>query len=233
MATTQKQDRMGWRWALALVPAILVAHEAHESAHSLVGRLACGQWAERDFSRWSISGCESVWPTLAGPLLSYALMAAGALVLLRGRVRWIGLALVFAANPLARMVTAATGHGDEPWVARTLAGGSAHPDAWAWAAAVVVVLLAGAALTAAWRALRGVRGRVAVFGLGAVAGIAVTGPLMPALNRLLGNAALATPVAGAPWLVHGLTLLSLAAMLCSIRWLTNPEEAVGNAWSGR
>lgn len=217
--------RMGWRWAVALLPLVMVVHEAHESAHTLVGRLACGQWAERDFSRWSIGGgCDSVWPTLAGPLFSYALMALGA-GFARGRLRWPGLALIFAANPLARMVTAAMGRGDEAWVVRAWA--AAHPGA-AWPVLLsggVVMLLGGAALLTAWRALAGVRARPGVFVFGALAGIAVTGPPLSALDRLVQSGLLAGRVGGAPWLVHAVTALCLLGVALTVRWLANPRAS--------
>lgn len=224
MTPTHAQDnrhRMGWRWMVALVPLVMVVHEAHESAHTVVGRLVCGRWAERDFNRWAIEGCDSAWPTLAGPLLSYGLMALGA-VSSRGRMRWPGLALIFAANPLARMVTAAMGRGDEAVAARAWFGAD-RAHAWLpWLSGAIVLLLGGLALWAAWRALAGVRARLAVFLCGTLAGIVVTGPLLPALNRLLQVNALATPVAGAPWLVHAVTLLCLLGAVLGVRWLGNP-----------
>jgi hypothetical protein len=131
------------------------------------------------------------------------------------------LALIFAANPLARMVTAAMGRGDEAVAARAWFGTDGH--AWLpWSSGAAVMLLGGMALWAAWRALEGVRARPAVFLLGTMAGIGVTGPLLPLLNRLLQVGALAVPVAGAPWLVHGVTLLCLLAAVLSVRWLGNP-----------
>lgn len=219
------RERMGWRWAMALVPLVMVVHEGHESAHTLVGRLACGQWAERNFSSWSIAGaCDSAWPTLAGPLFSYALMALGAL-LARGRLRWPGLALVFAANPLARMVTAAMGRGDEALVARAWSGAHAGATWPPLLSGSMVMLLGGAALVAAWRALAGVRGRPAVFLFGALAGMAVTGPLLSALDRLLRSGVLAGPVAGAPVLVHAVTAMCLLGMGLTARWLANPRAS--------
>jgi hypothetical protein len=221
--TQADRDRMGWRWLAALVPLVMVVHEAHESAHTAVGRIVCGRWAERDFNRWSIEGCDSALPTLSGPLLSYGLMALG--VVLARRLRWPGLALIFAANPLARMVTAAMGRGDEAVVARAWFGAEAWPS---WLSGALVMLSGGMALWAAWRGLENVRARPRVFLCGAMAGIAVTGPLLPLLNRLLRMDLLAAPVAGAPWLVHGVTLLCLLAAVLSVRWLDNPPTRA--AW---
>lgn len=220
-----EDDDFPWRWLVALVPLVMLAHEAHEFAHTLTGRLVCGRWAERDFNRWSIQACDSWLPTAAGPLLSYLLMAIGALLVLRrGRV-WPGLALVFAANPLARVVTALSGHGDEMLVARTWAGGQAD-TAWVhMAAAAVVAGFCVVVLAVAWRALAGTRWRAGIFLLALVAGIAITGPLLPLLNRLLEAGILAGPVAGAPWLVHLVTLASAAGVLLGMRWLAGPTRA--------
>ncbi|MGN2243828.1 hypothetical protein ACFWZU_10000 [Frateuria sp. GZRR33] len=211
-----------WRWLVALAPLVMLVHEAHEFAHTLTGRLVCGRWAERDFSRWSIEGCDSWLPTAAGPLLSYLLMAAGALLALRRGRAWPGVALVFAANPLARLVTALSGHGDEMLVARALVGADAgwvHP-----AAAGVVAGLCALALAVAWRALAATAWRRTVFLLALVAGIVITGPLLPLFNRMLDAGFLAGPVAGAPWLVHWVTLASAVGALLGLRWLRRPVE---------
>lgn len=217
-------ERMPWRWLVALLPLVLLAHEAHEFAHTLTGRLVCGRWAERDFSRWSIEGCDSWVPTAIGPLFSYLLMAAGMLLALRAgaRWRWPAVALIFAANPLARMVTVASGHGDEMLVVRVWAatgGGAWGPRV---AMAVIVVAFCLAVLAVAWRALRDQARRPAVFVLGLLAGIALTGPLLPLFNRWLGAGILSGPVAGAPLLVHLVTLASAAGVLASLPWLVRP-----------
>ena len=218
-------NRIVWRWLVVLVPLVLLAHEAHELAHTLTGRLVCGRWAERDFTRWSIEGaCDSGWPTAAGPLLSYALMAAGALLALRPdrARRWAAAALVFAANPLARLVTAISGHGDEMLVARVWAGPAASA-AWVHlATAGVVALSCIVALAAAWQALAGSARRGLLFLFGLSAGIAITGPLLPMLNRWLQAGILAGPVAGAPLLVHLVTLASAAGAVACLPWLTHP-----------
>jgi hypothetical protein len=107
------------RWWVAFSFLILAVHEAHELAHVLAGRLACGLWAERDFNAWWFTGaCPSIVPTMAGPLFSYALMFLGAALALRTRHRFLGLAVLFAANPFARIFTAAMGGGDEGVVGR-------------------------------------------------------------------------------------------------------------------
>ncbi|UGB37169.1 hypothetical protein [Frateuria soli] len=216
--------RFPWRWLVALVPLVMLVHEAHEFAHTLTGRLACGRWAERDFNRWSIGACDSWLPIAGGPLFSYLLMAAGALLAMRaGRTgRWLAVGLIFAANPLARAVTAASGHGDEMLVARNWAGAGVDPALLHAATAGLVLVLCAGALAVAWRALGGLARRPAVFAAGLVAGIAITGPVLPMLNRLLEAGNLAMSMAGAPLLVHLFTLASAVGVLASLPWLAHP-----------
>jgi hypothetical protein len=222
---TNEDTHFPWRWLVALVPLVMLVHEAHEFAHTLTGRLVCGRWAERDFNRWSIDSCDSWLPTAAGPMFSYLLMAIGALLALRRGRAWPGLALVFAANPLARLVTALSGHGDEMLVARTWAGTQADAVWVHMAAAAVVAGFCVIVLAVAWRALACTQRRPGIFLLALVAGIAITGPLLPLLNRLLDAGILAGPVAGAPWLVHMVTLASALGVLLGMRWLACPTRA--------
>ncbi|MGH7586860.1 MAG: hypothetical protein ACREMH_11475 [Gemmatimonadales bacterium] len=37
-----------WRYVAACVALLMVIHEAHELAHTAVGRLLCGAWGPRD-----------------------------------------------------------------------------------------------------------------------------------------------------------------------------------------
>ena len=219
-------ERIGWRWLVALLPLIVLAHEGHELAHTLGGRLICGRWATRDFSVWAIDGCSSWWPTLLGPLFSYLLMAVGAALALRGRhpARWVGLALVFAANPLARVVTAATGRGDELLVARALAGvdGVAPPALYLFNL-LVVLGLAGVVIRGAWHGMRGVRRRGPWFAVLLFVAMAVTGPGTGFFNHLLRAGLLDQPVLGAPLLVHVVTGTAVIAALVTARWLCNPS----------
>lgn len=223
------RERLGWRWLAAFVPLIVVAHEAHELAHTLSGRLVCGRWAQRDFSRWSIDDCSSWLPGAAGPLFSFALMAAGAWLARapHGGRRWLALALIFAANPLARIVTAASGRGDEQLLARSLGGIGGFSLPLYLLTLACVLLLAGSAIVAGWRATCGLRARAATFALLLVAAMLATGPGMMAFNRLLQAGVLDRPVAGAPLLVHAVTLAALLCLLPGVRWLGNPEIRPG------
>lgn len=222
--------RLGWRWGMAFVALALVAHEAHELGHTLAGRLVCGRWALRDFSVWAIPGCDSSWPAAWGPVVSYLLMGLGGWLAWHGphtRQR-VGLALLFAANPLARIITVASGHGDELNVARALAGSPVTTPAIQALALAVTVVLAGTAMLAGWRGSAGLRHRPAVFVLLMLAAILITGPGLGLINRALHAGVLTQRVAGAPALVHLVTLFSVAVLAASARWLqggTRPADA--------
>ena len=215
----------GWRWLLAAFFAVLVAHDLHELIHTGAGRLICGAWGPRDFNVWSLaSGCESWLPTLMGPVFSWAVMWTGVALLgsaLESR-RWIGLALVFAPNPLGRLLPALQGGGDEGVVARYALGREGP-----WARLVLVVAAACLIvppLLAAWRALPP-RRRWAWFLLLFIGGILVTGPLYIVLgNGLLARGVLAAPgMFGAPQLVEAASVLSLTGFVLTCRWLPNRE----------
>lgn len=225
------RDCLRWRWLLAFVPLIVLAHEVHELAHTVSGRIVCGRWALRDFSRWSIEHCTSWLPTAMGPAFSFALMAAGVLLARgsRGSRRWLALALIFAANPLARIITVAAGHGDELLVAHMLSGIDGPSLALYLLTLACVLLLAGGAIVAGWHATDGLRARVATFALLLLAAIVVTGPGTVAFNHLLQSGVLDQPVAGAPVLVHLVTLVALLCLLASARWLGNPSVRSGRA----
>jgi hypothetical protein len=211
------------RWLVAFFFLILVAHDLHELVHTGVGRLVCGAWGPRDFNVWQLaSGCDTWVPTLMGPVLSWSLMWAG-LLLTRsadaGR-RSSGLALIFAPNPLGRLLPALLGGGDEGVVARALLG-STPP----WPRILVILLAALIVvppLVAGWRALPE-RRRGAWFALLFAAGILVTGPLFLVLgNGLLARGVLTAPgYLGAPLLIELSTLLSVVGFAFTWRGLRN------------
>lgn len=207
--------RPGWRWWLALALLIIVVHEAHELAHTVTGRVLCGTWASRDFNSWNIAGCERWEPTAAGPLLSYGLMWFG-LLLERGqstRLRWMAVPLIFAANPLARMLTVAMGGGDEWVLAREMLGSAISPGGLRIATLAVVSLLVVPPLRAAWRDMGGWAHRPGMFVLLSVAGMLVSGVvLFQVFNRLVRAGWLAVPIAGAPMLVHLVTATAISAL---------------------
>ena len=211
------------RWLIAYFFLILVAHDLHELVHTGVGRLICGAWGPRDFNVWQLApGCDTWVPTLMGPLLSWSLMWTG-LWLTRaadqGR-RWTGLALIFAPNPLGRLLPALVGGGDEGVVARSLLGPTPP-----WPRILVIVgaaLIILPPLLAGWRTLPE-RRRAAWLALLFLSGILVTGPLYLGLgNGLLARGVLTAPgVLGAPLLIECATLLSAAGLALTWRGLRN------------
>ncbi len=211
--------RPGWQWWFAFVLLILVVHEAHELAHTITGRFLCGQWAVRDFNSWNVPGCDSLWPTAAGPVFSYALMWLG-LVLMGGAGPSRGLlalALIFAANPFARLFTVAMGGGDEMVLVRLLTSGA---PAWRVAAVCTVVALTLPPMWAGWAATRGWSRRWVCCIALTLAGIGVTGVvLMLGFNRLLRAGVMTEVVSGAPMLVHVVTLVAVAGLLAWMPWL--------------
>jgi hypothetical protein len=209
-------------WAACAALAVLL-HEAHELAHTAVGRVLCGGWGPRDFNAWALPpGCESPVPTLAGPLFSYLVIWAGWALLRDGGVatdrrRLAGLALVLMANPFARLFTAAMGGGDEGVLVRGWLGLERGPLATAITFALVAAVTA-VPLAAAWRAAPR-EGRAWRFPLLLVLPMLVTGILLFAAgNRLLARGVLREPViAGAPLLVWLATLLAALALTLSRR----------------
>lgn len=139
------------RSLLALVALAWLASFAHEFSHHAAGALACGRVGRMSLSLFVVdTACGARWPwsTIAGPLLSYALMWWGMALLLRGRHPWWGFALVIANKPVLRLVTALAGGGDEGvlWDLVTPVHGR-------WWAAATVSLLCMPPLLACWRAL--------------------------------------------------------------------------------
>ncbi|MBQ1498329.1 MAG: hypothetical protein IIZ38_08440 [Sphingomonas sp.] len=121
---------------------------AHELAHHLAGRVVCGAWGGMTLASFTLpDACpaSAAWiAALAGPALSWLLIYAGAA--LRGP---LGLFLIFANLPLARIVTVATGGGDERIIGRALFG-----DALGFPAMLALtVALALPPLLLAWRRL--------------------------------------------------------------------------------
>lgn len=227
MPSPHPERTPSWRWLVAFALAILVAHELHEIVHTWTGRALCGAWGTRDFNVWRLApGCRTWVPTLVGPLFSWAAMWLGVLFIRSGEEnrRWVGLALVFAPNPLGRLLPALMGGGDEGVVARAFVGASGP-----WARLLVAVVSFAVILpplAVAWRALP-VRRRGGWFALLFLAAVLVTGPLLFAVgNRLLAAGVLTAPGAfGAPVLVEVATATFLALFLWRRKDLANAGPA--------
>lgn len=225
---SQRSPVLRWPFLAAFVALVLVLHEAHELAHTVTGRLLCGGWGPRDFNVWQLpEGCAAWLPTLAGPVLSFAVLWIGFSLLRRGpdARRSLGVALVMAANPFARLFTAAMGGGDEGVLVRAWLDVPRGPIA-------TVVTLAGVAalavppLIAAWRAMPR-PGRPVAYVVLLLLPMVATGVLLfAALNPVLARGVLADPVvAGTPLLVWLVTIGSVIAAVALHRRLTVPLPA--------
>ncbi|MBO9634381.1 MAG: hypothetical protein J7578_14805 [Chitinophagaceae bacterium] len=99
----------------------MVMLELHEQAHLITGYGICGCYGTRVVNTWNTcTDCRQAgWLFLAafaGPLFSYWMIWMGTFFFLRAtdmHKRSMGFALVFANMPLARVVTAIMGGGDE------------------------------------------------------------------------------------------------------------------------
>ena len=222
---------------LAFVALQFFLGEAHELAHTSVGRLLCGCWGPRDFNVWGL--CETcavgkpwnVVPTFIGPLFTYAVMWAGYALLAPARPvaqQSLGFTLVLAPLPAARMLGIATGGQDEIYGLSKL---MPYPTAWALGGVVMLAIMLPP-LVRAFQALRP-RHRVAVFAgfflLPTVLSLLV---VLGVLNTLLANGLLAGPgLLGSPLLVNVWTVLLCLVLVFTYRQLyaLGGRAAVGEA----
>jgi hypothetical protein len=222
---------MSLRWIAAYSFLLLTIHEAHELAHAVTGKIVCDEWPLRDFNAWRFAGgCTSWLPTLAGPLFSYALMLAGAILASKSASRWTGVALLFAANPFARIFTAAVGGGDEMVVASRLAGTATRTPALRAMVLLVVLAICGSAVVAGWRAMSALPRRAVWFAFVLLWPMIMTGVLLFVIgNRLLRAGVLAEPaIAGTPPLVWIASTAFLVGATVTLRWLHDPRSAVAH-----
>lgn len=119
-STSKLKLNVHWKNTTAFVALLFVLHELHEIAHTVVGRVICGCWGQRDFNTWDLC-CEdplTITASIAGPLFTYLVIYAGHYLMshrydhLPDR-KSLGFALVFASMPFARVFTALLGGGDE------------------------------------------------------------------------------------------------------------------------
>jgi len=109
------------KFILTFLALTFVMHEAHEIAHTTVGRIICGCWGQRDFNVWST--CESCatnslesLATAAGPLFTFLMIWYGSLWLDKNKTdnqKALGFSLVFANMPIMRLLNPVGGGGDE------------------------------------------------------------------------------------------------------------------------
>ncbi|REA63529.1 hypothetical protein DSL64_03540 [Dyadobacter luteus] len=134
------------KFTVTFLALVFMLHEAHEIAHTAVGRLICGCWGERDFNVWGVcEGCPeqnplAVLATFAGPVFTFSLIWMGTRMLASARSerqRTLGFSLIFANLPFARLLGAGLKGGDEVWGLNTLLNNSSA----AWILAFVLIFL--------------------------------------------------------------------------------------------
>ncbi|MFA6275824.1 MAG: hypothetical protein WC622_03695 [Pedobacter sp.] len=112
---------------IAFIALRHLIHELHETSHMLLGRLWCGEWGTRDFNNVqpiskTCINAGTIPNILEGPMVNYILIWVGALLIKYGsnpsNKSW-GISLIFASLPLARVITALFGGGDEMGTAQT------------------------------------------------------------------------------------------------------------------
>lgn len=225
--------RFTWRFAFALFLLTLLTCELHEQAHIQFGAFVCGCWGERDFSVWrTCAKCaapsQAFVSSLMGPLFTYAVVWLGAGLMARARSpaqRTVGLALVFAPLPFARIFTVLTGSGDEVVFFRALLGSDSRPTAWGLAA-LLVVLACVPPIVMAWRRLVPRRRILWIGGLCVLPMLAQGAWVRLVMNGLLARGVGdASSIAGSPVLVMAHTAAVAVLLAFTARWL---EEAGGS-----
>ncbi|GGG39956.1 hypothetical protein GCM10011344_46010 [Dokdonia pacifica] len=144
--TTKSELKLTLKNSIAFLALLFMMHEAHEIAHTAIGRLLCGCWGERDFNVWGLCNTCAVSQdlgfiaTLAGPLFSFLMMWWGASLLKNTNTtsqKSIGYALIFANMPFARLLTAiAMGGGDEVYTLKHFM----ENDTLAWIIGSIIIL---------------------------------------------------------------------------------------------
>jgi hypothetical protein len=113
--------KITWKYLAGFIALNMLLGELHEQAHIQTGYAICGCYGTRDISSWTTcTNCThaayALWATAAGPLFSYLVYwvaAFGLLISSSETYRRIGLAVLFASLPFARIFTAVMGGGDE------------------------------------------------------------------------------------------------------------------------
>lgn len=141
--------KLNFKFAISFLALIFIMHEAHEIAHTTLGRIICGAWGERDFNVWGLAdGCNqgdlvSMLPTYFGPFFTFVMIWIGAFLLKPEnsiQKKSFGFSLIFANMPLARIFTAVFGGGDEVYATNVLLDN--HSLAWIIGLTGILLILA-------------------------------------------------------------------------------------------
>ena len=211
-----------WRNALAYFLFMLLAGEAHEMAHFIVGRVICGCWpVERDFNAWNLCDCSvGHFATIAGPIFSMTFSWIGMFMLKNSNIKiqsW-GFALIWGNVPQARIMTVLMGGGDEMVFVREITRGTELATGFRWIAVVVVFIMALPPIIAAFKTVKNRWGWLLNIGfmvlplvIGGLYGFGL-------LNTLLKNGFLADVwIMGTPLFITLHTLVVLVAFLILFR----------------
>lgn len=122
--------KITWKYLLAFIALNMLMGELHEQAHIQTGYAICGCYGVRDFNVWAtcstcMNSALSYIATMAGPFFSYLVYWFCTLVLLQSsneQKNKLGIAILFATLPFARIFTACMGGGDEKTVLVYLLG---------------------------------------------------------------------------------------------------------------
>jgi hypothetical protein len=134
-------------YILAFLLLTFFMHEAHEIAHTALGRLLCGCWGQRDFNVWTLcEGCAeqnkwSILATFAGPVFTFCMIGYGSVLIGKNKTnhqKAFGFSLIFANMPLARILTASFGGGDEVWALNKLLKN--YPIAWSLGLGIILII---------------------------------------------------------------------------------------------
>jgi len=140
--------KLNLKFVISFLALMFIMHEAHEIAHTSLGRLICGAWGQRDFNVWGLAeDCNqgnwvSLLPTYFGPVFTFVMIWIGAFLLKSEnslQKKSLGFALIFANMPIARIITAALGGGDEVYATNVLLDN--YPVAWAIALIGILLIL--------------------------------------------------------------------------------------------
>lgn len=202
---------------IALIALTLLMHEGHENSHTFAGRLLCGCWGSRDYYLWQLcEGCTqkpvSNFAIFTGPIFNYIMMWAGYHLLKNSsaRARSTGIVLIFANQPVARFAAVLMGGGDEVAGFTWMTGN--HPTAWMICLAAVSLLTIPPVM-AAFKTLNEYRKRASQLVLLLVP-ILADYFFIWLINLLLAkNMGAGIAVAGTPFLVIAVTLLSVLVLI--------------------
>lgn len=211
--------KLNLKFTVSFIALLFVMHEAHEIAHTTLGRIICGDWGERDFNVWGLAeGCSqgdfiSMLPTYFGPIFTFSMIWIGTFLLKRDHSierKSLGFALLFANMPFARIMTAAFGGGDEVYATNVLLDN--YNLSWGLGFASIILITAFPLYSAFISINKNRLGWFLLFFLAPVAIDLIV--VLGVMNTLLENGVLATYwILGSPMLVTFWTLFVFIVFL--------------------